>query len=56
MGLMKMISALDSSFNTMSDPKRVSAHYESQEEMLMNFYEEIATTVQRMRNDHLADL
>ena len=39
MELMKMISALDGQFNKMSDPKRVSAHYDSQEEMLNNFYE-----------------
>lgn len=34
----------------------MTEHYQSQEQLLSNFYEEMVTVVQKMRNDHLADL
>ena len=38
------------------DLKRVTEHYEKQEIMLNNFYDELIGLVDKMRNDHLTDL
>ena len=38
------------------DPEQVNRHYQEQEALLNNFYGEISTIVDKMREDHLADL
>jgi hypothetical protein len=53
--LMKTINSLEGDFRKV-EPRRVGEHYQQQEDLLNCFYQEMITLVEKMRNDHIADL